>query len=90
MSAFTSMVHLMLDPDDGDQVHIKARRHPDTPATFFLDVDTLRCHISISGPAEPVLHVVERMRAELHTTLRAAGRHDLTGPTPAEPATTSS
>ena len=89
MSAFTSMVHLMLDPDDLGQLHITARQHPDTPTTFFVDVDTLRCHICISGEAEPVLAVVERMRAELHTTLRAAGRHDLTDPAEAEPATSS-
>jgi len=89
MSVFTSMVHLMLDPDDLDQLHIAVRQHPDTPTTFFVDVDTLRCHISISGEAEPVLAVVERMRAELHATLRAAGRHGLTDPAEAEPATSS-
>ena len=89
MSVFTSMVHLMLDPDDLDQLHIAVRQHPDTPTTFFVDVDTLRCHISISGEAEPVLAVVERMRAELHATLRAAGRHDLTDPAETEPATSS-
>jgi hypothetical protein len=89
MSAFTSMVHLMLDPDDLGQLHIAVRQHPDTPTTFFVEVDTLRCHISISGEAEPVLAVVERMRAELHATLRAAGRHDLTDPAETEPATSS-
>ena len=89
MSVFTSMVHLMLDPDDLGQLHIAVRQHPDTPTTFFVDVDTLRCHICISGEAAPVLAVVERMRAELHATLRAAGRHDLTDPAEAEPATSS-
>jgi len=33
--------------------------------------------------------VVERLRAELHATLRAAGRHGLTDPAEAEPATSS-
>jgi hypothetical protein len=88
VSVFTSMVHLMLDPDDLGQLHIAARQHPDTPTTFFVDLDTLRCHISISGEAEPVLAVVERMRAELRTALRAAGRHDLTDPAAPQPATT--
>ena len=89
MSAFTSMVHLMVDPDDLGQLHIAARQHPDTPTTFFVDLDTLRCHISISGEAEPVLAVVERLRAELHATLRAVGRQDLTDPAETEPATSS-
>jgi hypothetical protein len=82
-------VHLMLDPADASQLHIDARQHPDYPDTFFVEVDSLRCHIAISGPAAPLLAVVERMRAELHATLTAAGRHVLTSPADAEPATTS-
>jgi hypothetical protein len=73
-------VHLMLDPADASELHIDARQHPELPDTFYVDVDSLRCHIAISGPAEPVLAVVERMRAELVATLQAAGRSDLTSP----------
>ena len=47
----------------------------------------VRCHITLSGQAEPLLAVVERMRAELVATLAAAGRSDLTRPPEAEPAT---
>jgi hypothetical protein len=79
----------MLDPADASQLHVDARQHPDLPDTFYLDIDSLRCHIALSGPAEPLLAVVERLRAELHATLHAAGRHDLTSPPEAEPATTS-
>jgi hypothetical protein len=87
VSEFTASVHLLLDPDDGDKVHVDARQHPDAPDTFFVQVDTLHCHLAISGHAEPVLTVVERMRTELHTTFGAAGRHDLTDLTAAAPAT---
>ena len=86
MSTFTASVHLLLDPDDGRHVHVDTRQHPQDPDTFFVDVDTLHCHIAISGHAEPVLAMVERMRTELHTTLAAAGRHDLNDPTAATPA----
>ena len=41
---------------------------------------TVRCDITLSGQAEPLLAVVERMRAELVATLAAAGRSDLTRP----------
>jgi hypothetical protein len=47
---------------------------------------TVRCHIALSGQAEPPLAVVERMRAELAATVAAAGRSDLTCPSEAEPA----
>jgi hypothetical protein len=80
-------VHLMLDPAAASELHIDARQHPELPDTFYVDVDSLRCHIAISGPAEPVLAVVERMRAELVATLQAAGRSDLTSPAAAEAAT---
>ena len=47
----------------------------------------MRCHIALGGPAEPLLTVVERMPAELVSTLAGAGRSDLTHPPEAEPAT---
>ena len=91
MREHATSVHLMLDPADPGQLHIDARQHPELPDTFYVDLDSLRCHIAISGPAEPVLAVVERMRAELVAALAAAGRSDLTSPAEeAEPATTSS
>jgi hypothetical protein len=73
----------MLDPADASDLHIDARQHPELPDTFYVNVDSRRCHIAISGPVEPLLAVVERLRAELVATLAAAGRHDLTRPTPA-------
>jgi hypothetical protein len=85
----TTSVHLMLDPTDASQLDIGARQHPELGDTFYLTVDSDRCRIALSGPAEPLLAVVERMRAELHATLTAAGRHDLTSPAEAEHATTS-
>jgi hypothetical protein len=53
-------------------------------------VDGPRCHIAPSGSAEPLLAVVECMRAELVATLAAAGRSDFTRPPEAEPATAGS
>jgi hypothetical protein len=87
MNEHTSSVHLMLDPADASELHIDARQHPELADTFYIDVDSLRCHIAISGPAEPLVAVVERMRAELVATLAAAGRADLTHPAPTKPAT---
>jgi hypothetical protein len=83
-------VHLMLDPADPSQLDIGARRHPELGDTFYVTVDSERCHIALSGPAEPLVAVVERLRAELAATLAATGRHDLTSPAEAEPATTAS
>jgi hypothetical protein len=80
-------VHLMLDPADATQLHIGARQHPELPDTFYVDLDSLRCHIAISGPAAPLLAVVDRMRAELHATLTAAGCRDLPAPALTTPAT---
>jgi hypothetical protein len=82
-------VHLMLDPDDAGQLDIGARQHPELRDTFYLTVDSERCHIALSGQAESLLAVVERLRAELAATLAAAARHDLTSPAETEPATTS-
>ena len=65
-------------------------QHSDLLGTFYVDVDGPRCHIALSGSAEPLLAVVECMRAELVATLAAAGRHDLTSPAETEPATTAS
>ena len=53
-------------------------------------MDGPRCHIALSGSAEPLLAVVECMRVELVATLAAAGRSDFTRPTEAEPATAGS
>jgi hypothetical protein len=80
-------VHLMFDPDDASPLDVDARQHPELADTFYVTVDSLRCHITLSGPAEPLLAVVERLRAELAATLQAADRSDLTSPAPAEPAT---
>jgi hypothetical protein len=82
-------VHLMLDPDDAGQLDIGARQHPELGNTFYVTVDSERCRIALSGPAEPLVAVVERMRAELGATLAAAGRSDLTSPAPTEPITSS-
>ena len=90
MREHATSVHLMLDPDDPSQLDIGARQHPELGDTFYLTVDSERCHIALSGPAESLVAVVERLRAELAVALAAAGRHDLTRPEEAEPATTSS
>ena len=75
MREHATSVHLMLDPDDAGQLDVGARQHPTHPNTFFLTVDSLRCHITLSGQPEPLVGVVERLRAELAATLAAAGRH---------------
>jgi hypothetical protein len=80
----------MLDPADPSQLDIGARQHPELSDTFYLTIDSDRCRIALSGAAESLVAVVERLRAELAATLAAAGRHYLTRPEEAEPATTSS
>ena len=65
-------------------------QHSDLLGTFYVDVDGPRCHIALSGPAEPLLAVVECLRAELVATLAAAGRSDLIRLPEAEPATAGS
>jgi hypothetical protein len=87
MREHATSVHLMLDPTDRSQLEVEARQHPepDLADTFYLTIDSLRCRISLSGPPELLVAVVERLRAELHTALAAAGRVDfpalaLTGP----------
>ena len=90
MREHATSVHLMLDPDDPSQLDIGARQHPELGDTFYLTVDSDRCRIALSGPAESLAAVVERLRAELAATLAAAGHHDLTSPAEAEPATTAS
>jgi hypothetical protein len=79
-------VHLMLDPTDPSQLDVEARQRPELGDTSYVNVDSLRCHITLSGPPELLVAVVDRMRAELAATLAAAGRADLTRPAPAEPA----
>jgi hypothetical protein len=85
----TTSVHLMLDPTDPSQLEVEARQHPEPELadTFYLTIDSLRCRISLSGPPELLVAVVERMRAELAATLATTGRSDLTSATPAKPAT---
>jgi hypothetical protein len=61
-------VHLMLDPADPSQLDVGARQHPELGDTFYLTVDSERCRIALSGPAEPLVAVVERLRAELGVT----------------------
>ena len=90
MREHATSVHLMLDPADASQLNVDARQHPELRDTFYLTVDSERCHIALSGQAESLLAVVERLRAELAVTLAAAGRHDLTRPAETEPATTAS
>ena len=90
MREHATSVHLMLDPADSSQLEVGARQHPELGDTFYLTVDSDRCRIALSGPAESLAAVVERLRAELAATLAAAGHHDLTSPAEAEPATTSS
>jgi hypothetical protein len=75
-------VHLMLDPDmldpdDPGRLEVSARQHPELGDTFYVTVDSGHCHITLSGPPEPLVAVVERLGAELAATLTAAGRHDL-------------
>jgi predicted house-cleaning noncanonical NTP pyrophosphatase (MazG superfamily) len=72
-------VHLMLDPTDPSQLEVEARQHPEPELadTFHLTIDSLRCRISLSGPPELLLAVVERLRAELVGALTGAGRSDL-------------
>ena len=89
MREHATSVHLMLDPDDPSQLDVDARQHPELGDTFYLTIDSLRCHITLSGQAEALLVVVERLRAELAATLAAAGRSDLTSPAPTEPITSS-
>ena len=89
MREHATSVHLMLDADDAGQLDIGARQHPELGNTFYVTVDSERCRIALSGPAEPLVAVVERMRAELVATLAAAGRSDLTSPAPTEPITSS-
>jgi hypothetical protein len=79
----------MLDPTDPSQLDIGARQHPELADTYYLTIDSERCHIALSGQAESLVAVVERLRAELAATLAAAGRPDLTRPEEAEPATVS-
>ena len=90
MREHATSVHLMLDPTDPGQLDIGARQHPELGNTFYLTIDSDRCRIALSGPAEPLVAVVERLRAELAVTLAAAGRHDLTSPAEAELASTGS
>ena len=78
MREHATSVHLVLDPTDPSQLDVDARQHPELLDTFYLTVDSLRCHITLSGPPELLVAVVERMRAELAATLHAAGRSDLT------------
>ena len=89
MREHATSVHLMLDPDDASQLDVGARQHPELGDTFYLTVDSERCHITLSGPAEPLVAVVKCLRAELAATLAAAGRSDLTSPAPTEPITSS-
>ena len=86
MREHDTSVHLMLDPTDPSQLDVEARQHPELADTFYLTLDTLHCHITLSGPAELLVAVVERMRTELAATLDAAGRHDLPVAAPAGPA----
>ena len=90
MREHATSVHLMLDPADPSQLDIDARQHPELADTFYLTVDSERCHIALSGQAESLLAVIERLRVELAATLAAAGRHDLISPAETEPATTTS
>ena len=89
MREHATSVHLMLDPDDASQLDVGARQHPELGDTFYITVDSERCRIALSGPAESLVAVVERLRAELAATLAAAGRSDLTSPAPTEPITSS-
>jgi hypothetical protein len=88
VSEHYSSVHLILDPTDAGQLHIGARQHPEHLDTFFVEVDSLRCHLTISGQAEPLLAVVDHIRTELAATLATAGRRDLPAPALTTPATT--
>ena len=74
MREHATSVHLMLDPAAASQLEVDARQHPELRDTFYLTVDSERCHIALSGQAESLLAVVERLRAELAVTLAAAGR----------------
>jgi hypothetical protein len=78
-------VHLMLDPADASELAIEARQHPELADTFYLTIDHLHCRITLSGPAAPLLAVVERLRAELAATLHAVGHADPTHPAPTTP-----
>jgi hypothetical protein len=84
----TTSVHLLLDPSDPSQLEVEARQHPapELADTFYLTLDSLRCRISLSGPPELLLAVVERLRAELHAALTGAGRNDLPAPALTGPA----
>ena len=87
MREHTTSVHLMLDPTDASELDVGARQHPELADTFYLTVDTLRCRIAISGPPEELTAVVDRLRAELHAILAAAGRPGLPAPALTTPAT---
>jgi hypothetical protein len=87
MREHATSVHLMLDPTDPSPLDVEARQHPELTDTFYVSVDSLRCRITLSGPPELLVEVIERLRAELASTLAAAGRDDPTHP--AEAATTS-
>jgi hypothetical protein len=78
----------MLDPDDPRRLEVEARQHPEPELadTFYLTIDSERCRISLSGPPELLLAVVERLRAELVAALAGAGRADLPAPTLTGPA----
>ena len=52
MREHATSVHLMLDPADASQLEVGARQHPELGDTFYLTVDSDRCRIALSGPAE--------------------------------------
>ena len=88
MREHATSVHLMLDPTDPSQLEVEARQHPEPELadTFYLTIDSLRCRISLSGPPELLLAVVERLRAELHAALASAARSEVPAPALTGPA----
>jgi hypothetical protein len=66
---FCTDLHLMLDDEPAE---ISARQHPDVPETFFIDLDAPgrhRAHLCLSGTADQLVSMLDRMRDALARTL---------------------
>ena len=70
-------------PRDAGQLDVDARQHPELGDTFYVTVDSERCRIALSGPAEPLVAVVERLRPSWPPT-RPPPPHGLNEPERAE------
>ncbi len=83
MSTFDTLLHLLLDPaappEVGSHRHPADPDYPELAAVVYLNLQATGGRVTLSGPADQLVSLLDRLRAELATLTAARHQADHAG-----------